>query len=69
MTKIDTVTFVFSIIMTRYRMRKKKPAIVMKGEIKDRHSTLVYFKSTVYDRLFYVVVVVESFFIEGKQLQ
>ena len=36
-----------------YRVsQKKKPATVMKGEMKDRHNTLIYFKSNLYERLF-----------------
>ena len=35
-----------------YRVSQKKTAIVMKGEMKDRHNTLIYFKSNLYERLF-----------------
>ena len=48
--------FKLDIGMSPYRVsqkrKKKNPAIVMKGDIKDRHNILIYFKSNLYARLF-----------------
>ena len=34
------------------KQNKKNPTIVMKGEIKDRYNTLIYFKSNLFKGLF-----------------
>ena len=41
-----------NVTVTWKYMASQKSAIVMKGEVKDIHNTLIYFKSNLYERLF-----------------
>ena len=40
--------------VSKKKKKKKETAIIMKGQIKDRHNTLIYFKSNM-SKKFYVI--------------